>query len=127
MGGGVWSTGHGRFQVPRRTGSSHLGTRETGFTGATGFTRRTFGTSRARSTTFASRTLSGEKSQTHQGHSLGLISMGWPLLHAGRRRSGTLRGDWWGCQREAKREEEGDTVMGAGGREHGCRHECRWM
>lgn len=57
-------------------GSSHLGTRETSFTGATGFTGRTFGTSRARSTTFTGRTLSGEKSQMHQGHSLGLITMG---------------------------------------------------
>lgn len=64
----------GCFKFPAE--SSHLGTRETSFTRATGFTGRTFGTSRAGRTTFTSRTLSGEKSQTHQGHSLDLITMG---------------------------------------------------
>lgn len=74
----VWSTSCRLLQVPCRTDSrgSYLGTRETSFTRATGFTGRTFGTSRSRSTTFTSRTLSGEKSETYQGHSLGFIVMG---------------------------------------------------
>lgn len=69
---GAPAAGCSKFHVE----SSHLGTRETSFTRATGFTWRTFGTSRAGRTTFTSRTLSGEKLQTHQGHSLGLITVG---------------------------------------------------
>lgn len=91
-------------------GSSHLGTRETSFTGATSFTRRTFGTSRSGSTTFTGRTLSGEKSQTHQGHSLGLITTGLASSSCWEKVL-DFEGDSWGCQREAKQEEEGDTAV----------------
>jgi len=49
----------GSWAKPGKGLLSHLGTRQTSFTGATSFTRRTFGTSRARRTTFTSGTLMG--------------------------------------------------------------------
>lgn len=56
---------------------SHLGTRQTGFTGATSFTRRAFGASRARRTAFTSRTLGGRgKSQGQLGYQVWASSPG---------------------------------------------------